>query len=195
MAIDASPELLRLVTEDDPILHHQTAAVSFPLSDSHKHLITSMRYSIQPEQLLAANAPWNQAGGMAANQWGHAARIFGYFPEADEKDLRIILNPSYKVIADDEQSDISDDLEGCFSVPCAFGSVQRTCHIRVAYQDEEGLHHTAELMGRDARVWCHENDHLDGFLYTTTRRAKCSDVRRFKSREEAMKEWEQVKKR
>lgn len=54
MAPEKKPDLLKLVGEDHPILHKRTIDVKFPLSDEDKHLIASMRYSIQSEQLIAA---------------------------------------------------------------------------------------------------------------------------------------------
>ena len=89
----AKPRILTLVDFHHPILRHPTEPVHFPLSDADKQLIRDMKYSIQPEQLKKANAPWDSAGGMAANQWGANKRIFLFCPDNDT-DIKVIINPS-----------------------------------------------------------------------------------------------------
>lgn len=71
-----APKLLKLVEKQDPILHRPAQPVSFPLSLEDQQHVADMKYSILPEQLAAANAPWDSAAGMSANQWGIDRRIF-----------------------------------------------------------------------------------------------------------------------
>lgn len=129
---------------------------------------------------------------MAANQWGHSQRVFAYFPDASSTEPEIIINPSYEAAENAEPDAAQSNYEGCFSVPKAFGSVERVCHINVKYQDDQGEYHTQELQGHAAKVWCHENDHLDGFLYTTTKRGKCTNLRRFDTKQEAEQEYKKA---
>lgn len=193
-----SPQLLTLVDYHHPILRQVTETVSFPLSDEDKHIIQSMIYSIQPAQLKAANAPWEAAVGMAANQWGINKRIFLYCPDGDTvSGLEVIINPGYEHIpmkaevADFAHQEHSVDLdlcwESCFSVPLATGNVQRPMLIRVKYQNEKGEIIEKELQGWEARVWQHENDHLNGLLYDDVNAKKCIDKRNFSSKDEVEK--------
>ncbi|MBP6103860.1 MAG: hypothetical protein KBD23_03505 [Gammaproteobacteria bacterium] len=64
------PRLLQLVPYEHPLLRKPAQIVAFPLSEEDQAIIDAMKYSIQPEQLKKAKAPWEAAAGMAANQWG-----------------------------------------------------------------------------------------------------------------------------
>jgi len=55
--------------------------------------------------------------------------------------------------------------EGCLSVPGLRGFVERPQHIRVSYQQLDGVRHELELTGFLATVFQHELDHLDGKIY------------------------------
>lgn len=174
------PQLLTLLEYHHPLLRQVAETVHFPLSDIDKELIRDMKYSIQPEQLRVANAPWDSAAGMAANQWGANKRIFLFSPDA-EGAVAVMINPSYEPLMDSEE-ELS--WEGCFSVPLATGNVKRYTSIRAQYQDEEGKSIILELKGRHARVFQHETDHLNGLLYYDLHADKCIDKRKFASREE-----------
>ena len=179
------PNLLKLVDYSNPGLRKKTAPVSFPLSAQDKQIIADMIYSIQPEQLDAAGAR-DRAVGMAANQWGIDKSIFLFCPSADTiNDLTVVINPSYEpvvphiaALAQQEQ-----EWEGCFSVPLATGHIKRYTNIRVKYQNENGEVVSAELSGWPARVWQHENDHLNGILYDDHVAGKCVEKKEFKSEE------------
>jgi peptide deformylase len=202
------PQLLRLVPYESPILRERMPAVSFPLSAADRALVRSMCHSIQPASLALAGAPWPSAVGMAANQWGQRKRIFLYAPSGnvtaeDEGKLQVIFNPEYEVLSNSEantangpgapqpqqqQQPQSDEMwEGCFSVPMARGLVRRPLCIRARWQDASGASHQTDLCGWPARVWQHENDHLNGRLYDadTPGHSCCVQKRSFTSQEEA----------
>jgi peptide deformylase len=136
-----------------------------------------MVYSVQGKQLKAANAPWDSAAGMAANQWGFNKRIFVYCPNAD-KNIEVMINPSYEPL--NEVEDLN--WEGCFSVPLATGCVKRYTNIRAQYQNELGETIVKELSGRLARVFQHETDHLNGHLYYELGERKCLHKKTFASK-------------
>ena len=56
--------------------------------------------------------------------------------------------------------------EGCLSVPEMAGTVKRPSKITIRGLDREGNPQELTFEGFHARVMCHENDHLDGILYT-----------------------------
>lgn len=55
--------------------------------------------------------------------------------------------------------------EGCLSVPGVFGQVKRSKKISCNYLDKKGDAQSIEVSGLMARVFQHEIDHLDGFLF------------------------------
>lgn len=183
-----SRTLLTLVDYHHSVLREVMEPVQFPLSEQDKEIIEDMKYSIQPAQLKKANAPWDAAVGMAANQWGLNKRIFLFCPEGDTVNgLEVIINPSYEPLENTGSSPQELTWEGCFSVPLATGNVQRHTHIRVKYQNEAGETIERELYDWPARVWQHENDHLNGLLYDDAKAGKCIDKRQFSSRAEVDK--------
>ncbi len=193
---ETEPRLLYLVPYEHPILRKPTQTVAFPLSKEDAEIIRAMKYSIQEPQLKKAKAPWDAASGMAANQWGIDRRIFLFCPEATDQ-VEVIINPSYEPLTPqtttEEKTHQDECWEGCFSVPWATGNVQRYTHIRVRYQDESGQHHSRDLSGWQARVWQHENDHLNGFLYDDPKAGKCLEKHSFDSKE-ALEAFYQAKK-
>ena len=103
------PQLLRLVQYQDPVLRRVISPVNFPLSVADVQLILDMKYSIQSEQLRRAQAPFDSAAGMAANQWGIQKRIFLFCPE-DDAQIETIINPSYQPLNSDTKNKIREAL-------------------------------------------------------------------------------------
>ena len=64
-----------------------------------------------------------------------------------------------------EQSGSQTGDEGCLSVPGMIGTVERPDYIKIRTLDINGAEQVYEFSGFDARVMCHEYDHLDGILY------------------------------
>ncbi len=100
-----------------------------------------------------------QGVGLAAPQIGVLRRIFVI--EIEEVGLYVMINPEIL-----ETSGEQLDYEGCLSVPGKSGKVNRPNFVKVRYTDLDGNDQTLEAEGFFARAICHENDHLDGILYT-----------------------------
>lgn len=96
--------------------------------------------------------------GLAAPQVGYLRR-FAVFA-LEEGDIVELINP---VILEANGSDILE--EGCLSVPGRHENVDRPTYLKVKYQDRYGNEQERVFEGYDARVCCHEMDHLDGILY------------------------------
>ena len=96
--------------------------------------------------------------GIAAPQVGIMRRMFIAEPEPER--VYFMINP---VIL--EQSGSQTDNEGCLSVPGMMGEVERPDYIKIEATDLDGNRQTYEFYDFDARVMCHEYDHLDGILY------------------------------
>jgi peptide deformylase len=97
--------------------------------------------------------------GIAGPQIGVMRRMFVAEPEPDR--VYYMINP---VIL--EQSGENEGDEGCLSVPGMIGTVIRPDYIKMEATDLNGERKVYEFHDFDARVMCHENDHLDGILYT-----------------------------
>jgi peptide deformylase len=106
--------------------------------------------------------------GLAAPQIGISLQvaIFGFkknqrYPDADEVPFTVLINPQLTPLSDE----MTEDWEGCLSVPGLRGKVPR--HTRLRYQgyDQWGNIIDREVSGFHARVVQHECDHLQGILY------------------------------
>ncbi|MBQ7653354.1 MAG: peptide deformylase [Clostridia bacterium] len=96
--------------------------------------------------------------GLAAPQIGLMRRFAICI--INEQELLEIVNP---VIL--EQSGEAIMTEGCLSCPNNWKEVKRPDHIKLKYFDRNGVEHIRDLEGFNARVCCHEIDHLDGILF------------------------------
>ena len=96
--------------------------------------------------------------GIAAPQVGIMRRM--YIAEPEPGRVYYMINP---VILEQSGADPGD--EGCLSVPGKIGTVTRPDYIKIEALDLSGDKQTYEFHDFDARVMCHEYDHLDGILY------------------------------
>ncbi len=101
--------------------------------------------------------------GLAAPQIGLSWRLFvtrNPSGQEDEENAVVWINPKLEVICDD----LEIDEEGCLSLPDIRADIRRPAGIRISGFDLDG--EPQELSSNDfiARVWQHENDHLDGIL-------------------------------
>jgi peptide deformylase len=98
--------------------------------------------------------------GLAAPQIGIFKRLFIV---AEETGFRAYINPSFTVL---EDSTNEPDVEGCLSVPGKRLVVYRPNSIRAQWFEltNEGALEVQEATckGMRARVFLHENDHLNG---------------------------------
>ena len=96
--------------------------------------------------------------GIAAPQVGIMRRMFIAEPEPGR--VYYMINPEIL-----EQSGSQIDDEGCLSVPGMIGTVERPQKIKIQAMDLNGEIQVYEFEDFDARVMCHEYDHLEGILY------------------------------
>lgn len=96
--------------------------------------------------------------GLAAPQIGMMRNMFVAEPEPDR--LYYVIDP--EIIS--KEGSVFDN-EGCLSVPGYIGIVERPEKIEIKYKNLDGEEILEEFSGFDARVMCHEYDHLEGILY------------------------------
>lgn len=101
--------------------------------------------------------------GIAAPQVGVMKRLFVARPyiEEEEPKVYVMINPEILETSGDQESS-----EGCLSVPGYMGLVHRPVSVKIAYTDIECNRIEEVFEDYAATVICHENDHLDGILYS-----------------------------
>jgi peptide deformylase len=106
--------------------------------------------------------------GLAAPQIGVPLRIFVYdYADDDGNERRgVVINPKLELgTIINEPADYDTELEGCLSVPGERFPLKRaeTVVLTGVDLDQKPVRFDAE--GWFARIFQHEFDHLDGFLY------------------------------
>jgi peptide deformylase len=97
--------------------------------------------------------------GLAAPQVGVNLRVFIVNPTGKPEDDRVYVNPSLL-----DPSGEDDAEEGCLSLPDVRTQVIRARALRLRATDLDGNPFEEAADGYVARIWQHENDHLDGIL-------------------------------
>ena len=103
--------------------------------------------------------------GLAAPQVHEGLRLFVASLDSERgeepSEPVAIINPEISPIG----SDMSEDWEGCLSIPDIRGKVSRHYEIRVRGLDRDAAPIDLRARGFSARVIQHETDHLDGILF------------------------------
>ena len=142
--------LRKILTDKDPALHKVCKPVTEFDKKLHK-LLDDMN-----ETLIDSGGV-----GLAAPQVGILRRVFLVDVGLDGNEIIEFINPEI-LETDGEQ----EGPEGCLSVPGKYGLVTRPNFAKVSAQDRDGNWFEAEGEELIGRCFCHENDHLDGIVYT-----------------------------
>ena len=102
--------------------------------------------------------------GLAANQVGLPYRMFimGGHPSIEPGKIRSIFNP----LINDVSKETVNMKEGCLSFPFLFLMINRPKWVSVKYTDQHGKEIEETLHGMSARIFQHENEHMNGYLFT-----------------------------
>ena len=142
--------LRKILTDKEPALHKVCKPVTDFDAKLHK-LLDDMT-----ETLIESGGV-----GLAAPQVGILRRVFLVDIGVEENEIVEFINPEI-IETDGEQI----GAEGCLSVPGKYGLVKRPYYAKVRAQDRNGEWFDAEGEELIGRCFCHENDHLDGIIYT-----------------------------
>lgn len=148
-----------LKPENDPILKQSIPDYDFENPPVFLTGVTENRL-IELADAMLVQMELNNGIGLAAPQIGYSVRLF-VMKSANEE--LICINP--KIVQQSEETVI--DQEGCLSFPNLYLNVSRPTEIFVSYYGVEGHAISRWLIGRDARCFCHELDHLDGITFDT----------------------------
>ena len=102
--------------------------------------------------------------GLSANQVGLPYRMFvmGGHPQIEEGKVRYIFNPLVNDVS--EESIVLK--EGCLSFPFLFLAIKRPKWVSVKYTDQNNEEIEETLHGMSARIFQHENEHMNGYIFT-----------------------------
>jgi peptide deformylase len=99
----------------------------------------------------------NNGAGLAAPQAGEAVRVI-VVKKQGKKGTWVVVNPE---ITDKSPNKIAGK-EGCLSYPGAVKEIDRPSSVGVKGQDINGNKVYITAKGMEARIFCHEIDHLEG---------------------------------
>ena len=137
-----------IVTEGDEILRKKCRVIT-EVTDRIRMTMEDMLETMHSENGV----------GIAAPQVGVMRRMFIAEPEPGR--VYYMINPEIL-----EMEGTQYGAEGCLSVPGLVGDVERPERIKIKALDLDGNEQIYDFEGFDAVVMCHENDRLDGILYT-----------------------------
>ncbi len=99
--------------------------------------------------------------GLAANQVGILKQIFVANPDSDVKgDEMVFLNPRIT-----KKEGVIKEFEGCLSVPELYEPVKRAKRVWMTAMTLSGEIVEVKAEGLVSRIFQHEVDHLNGFLF------------------------------
>lgn len=152
---------LDIVEIGHPVLRE--IATDVPLAD-----IQSSPVQTFIDELIATKRAANGAG-IAANQVDNTWRIYVVevgdnprYPYKPNYPLTVMINPVITMLSTTRFL----NYEGCLSIPNLRGAVNRCPEIRVQGYDRDGSKLDFEVRGISAGTFQHEQDHLDGVLFT-----------------------------
>ena len=154
-----SLEIYPLIPPNDPRLLMQIAPF---MDDTLEHFGFQDRKSLS--KVMHGNMVKYGGLGLSANQIGLPFRMFvmGGHPQVEEGKVRYVFNP----LINDVSPESIVMKEGCLSFPFLFLGIKRPKWVNVRYTDENGDEIEETLHGMPARMFQHENEHMNGYVFT-----------------------------
>lgn len=143
--------LRTIIKEGDPALRLKSKDVG-EVTDRIREILDDMVETMRD----------NNGVGLAGPQVGIRRRLFVAepYPDADPPLVYYMIDPEIYEMEGEQEDD-----EGCLSVPDLIGTVVRPEKIKIRAKDIDGNLKDYEFEGFEARIMCHEYDHLNGVLY------------------------------
>jgi len=83
------------------------------------------------------------------------------FDNKKDRTFSVFINP----VVTKYEGEMTEDYEGCLSVPDVYGKVPRYSKVRIKAQDETGREVRLTADGFLARIFQHEIDHTNGIVF------------------------------
>ncbi|MBN2100473.1 peptide deformylase [Candidatus Dojkabacteria bacterium] len=167
-----------VVQAGNEILRNKSSLVDLNQLPDIQSLIDDMIETMEAAKLV----------GLAAPQIGENLRIFvakdvRSRDEKNKPDVNILTFINPEIVSASKETVV--DYEGCGSVANGnfFGQVKRSSEVIAMALDREGKKFEIPSGGLLARIILHENDHIEGILFTD----KIEDWEKIMSREEYLK--------
>jgi len=141
-------EKLRVVSYPDPVLRKVCAPVE--VFDDALAAIAERMFVLMH---------LHNGVGLAGPQVGLPIRMFTWNPTAEPENDRVFINPELSNLEGQEEGE-----EGCLSIDGVNVTVNRALTAEVKAQALDGSPVVMRGEGLVARIWQHENDHLNGRL-------------------------------
>ncbi len=149
--------ILPLSYYDDPVLRKKALKIEKITDEIHQLSADMIESMIHYDGV-----------GLAAPQAGKLLRIFVIRDEIPQPDgsydfgpPEVIINP----VISNPSAEMVFMSEGCLSIPGLHSDILRPAAIHVRYQRLDGEFVEEKASGFRARVFMHENDHLNGVLF------------------------------
>lgn len=144
----------RIITTGNPerfqLLRVRSNECDLPFVDSDRDIVANM--------MRIMDEMGDDAAGLAAVQVGFPRRIF--IMREQNGDCITMVNPSITKVS----KAATRKVESCLSIPTFVVALSRPKKITVKFQDVDGEEYSREFSGMQARIACHEMDHLNGKL-------------------------------
>jgi peptide deformylase len=166
-----------IVRYGDPVLHTPAAPVEW-VDDGVRALLDDMVATMYAAPGI----------GLAAPQVGVPLRLIVIDLTVGEDPAQVIklANPEFLEREGEQKHE-----EGCLSIPGYAGSPVRPARVVVRGTDAEGRERVYTATDLLARAFCHEIDHIDGFVFVDRLSPLKRDLVRRKLRKKAREGWEE----
>jgi peptide deformylase len=143
---------VQIINYPHPTLRHKSKVI--------RHVDSELQQIVQQMFTLMYEA---KGIGLAANQVDLPLRLFIVNSEGnpEEGEELVFINP----VLTQQEGQVEND-EGCLSIPGVSAAVTRPSQVHVEAYNLLGQPFRSTLSDMMARVVQHENDHLDGVLFT-----------------------------
>ncbi len=150
--------ICKILTTPHPLLRQKSKSVKKVDKKIEKvvaDLLETVKNASEPEGL-----------GLSAIQIGQLLRIF---VAKTRKDFEVFINPKIIFASKETLKDVlkkeQQFFEGCLSLPCIYGFVDRPYQIKLEWLDKKGQKKSQTFKNRLAICLQHELDHLNGILF------------------------------
>jgi len=154
--------MAKLVPENHPALH--TIAEEITTEDFESGFVAKLIKDMR-SALKSYSVDGYTAVAIAAPQIGVSKRLFLIDDQSKNRDALpsfVAINP--RIVKSSKKTHLVG--EGCLSIPNFYGLVRRSKNVTLRATDENGQEFERGAGGLLAQIIQHENNHLDGILFT-----------------------------